>query len=445
MFKKLIVFINIVLFPLATGVAQDKWSLNNCISYAIENNLSHRTFVIQEENQKLSAQQAKLDLLPSVYGSTSGGYYFGRSVDASTNSYTNTEYYSTSGYLYASLYLFKGFRKINNISYSKFQLHAAHWNRINDSDDLAFEVLSAFYDVLYYNELVNISYDELKLSEIELDNAQTQVEIGLKAKADMAQMQALLEQERLNILLAENQYQEAKQYLMQTMNIAGIRNQSFVIDDFEIIPKLELNSNADSIFDAFSQYSPLIKTGESELKAAQKNVSIAQGTYMPTVKLSSYVGSSFYKTDYDDNGNTTAFADQIKNHQSKYVGASVSIPIFYQNAYRKNVKQAKLSRELAEVNLEMDKQNLYFDIEKNVRELNAKYSKYIQSKKNQEAYEYAFLVTQKKYKEGLISIIDLLSVKKQLSSAKSQLLLSRIEWEIKSKTMQFYKGARFWE
>lgn len=445
MLKRIQIILLFTCFICLAPEAQEKWSLEDCINYAIENNLSHRAFIIEEQNQLLNARQAKLNLLPSVYASSSAGYYFGRSVDASTNTYTNTQYYSTSGYLYASLTLFNGFQKQNNISYYKYQLHAAQWDKINNSDDLAFEIVNAYYNVLYYKELVQISYDDLTLTEIELDKVKTQIEIGLKAKSDIAQMQAQLEQEKLNILLAENQYEEAKQNLLHSMNYAGLAENKFELQNLNPQPLLNQHICADSIFEIFSQYSPLIQSAESALKAAQKYVAYEKGSYLPSISATSYIGSAFYQTDTDQNGKTTAFNDQINNNQSKYIGASITIPIFHKNTCRTAVKQAKLDRDLAQNNLEINKQNLYFDIEKNVRDLKSRYQKYIQSQTNKEANEYSFIIAQKKYKEGLLNIIDLLQVKKQVSKAKSQLLLAKIEWEIKNKTIQFYMGSRFWE
>ncbi|WP_066629992.1 TolC family protein [Labilibacter marinus] len=443
--KKIILHSFIFLLTLSAAQGQEMWTVNKCVQYAIENNLNYKSYDLSVKSERMSAAQSKYDLLPSVSASTSGGMSYGRSLDNSTNRYTDTEHFSANGSIGANLNIFRGFSKLNRMAYTKFRLQAAEWNKLNYQDDLAFDVLSTYYDVVFYAGLVSIAKDQLEISEYNLKKTNAQVEIGLQAKSDLLQMQAALEREKLNIIMAQNKLDEIKYRLWEQMNFSLGQTNDFDID-YSIHPKLILaNPQSDSVFHVFSEFSPLLKKGQADLLAAEKNVAITKGFYYPSVNLNASVGSRFNDTDIDDNGNVVGFPTQFDNNLNKYVGASISIPIFNRNQQRTRVKQAKISHEQVLNDYEEQKLSLYYQIANDTRELQALQTKYVQTEKKLKADNLAYEVALKKYNEGLINVIELLTVKDRLVNSESQLLLAQIQYQIKSKTLEFYLGNRFWQ
>ena len=130
---------------------------------------------------------------------------------------------------------------------------------------------------------------------------------------------------------------------------------------------------------------------------------------------------------------------------SQYVGASLSIPIFGRNQVRSELRKARLLKDQAQTELEKYRQAVYYELVNNTRELQSLFTEFVQTKKQAEANQLAYQVAQRKYDEGLIDVIELLAVKSRLSEAQSQLLLSKLQWEVKNKALEFYKGIRFWE
>jgi len=434
-----------LLFTSLNVLAQETWSVNECIRYATENNLNHKNHELGLKNDKIEALQSKMNLLPSIFASTSGGMSYGRSVDNSTNSYTDTEHFSMNGRIGANLALFQGFSKLNRIAYTRFRLQSSEWNLINDADDLAFDILNTYYNVVFYSGLVTIAQDQLEISEYNLKKTQAQVQIGLQAKSDLLQMQAALEKEKLEIILAQNKVEEVKFSLLEQMNYKLNNVQAFIIDYTVNTTPFALQAQSDSLFITFKEKSPLLKKGEAELNAAKKNVAIAKGNYMPSLSLNASLGTRYSDTSIDFDGDLISIDNQINNNLNKYVGATLSIPIFNRNQYRTRVKQAKINHDVAQNAYEEKKQSLYFQIANDARKLRALRIKYIQTEKKLEADNLAYKAALKKYIEGLINVIELLTVKDQLSDSKSQLLLAKIQYEVKSRTIEFYKGNRFWE
>ena len=429
-------------FPMG---AQETWNLNECIDYALQNNLDQYDLKLGEEAAKIDQLQSKLNLLPSVSASSSAGLNFGRSVDPSTNDIVNTELFNNSNSLNSSLTLFRGFIQQNQIAYSRFRREAAQWETINNQDDLAFKILMAYYDVTYYNGLIEIAKEQLRLSEINLKKTEALIETGLKARTDLAEIQATYEKEKLNLIQSENKKQEARLRLGQLMNLpAGELTQMQIeAEEPELVSSMLLAN--DSLFASFVTQSPFVKMAEARLQASAKEAAVVRGQFFPTVQLNASISTGYYETYRDDNGKTIAFKTQLDNNMSQYVGASISIPVFAKNQIRSQYRKAKLAEEQAQIQVDRYRQTVYYELLNNSRELQALFREFVQTGKQVEADDLAFQVAQRKYDEGLIDVIELLAVKNRLGEAQSNRLLASLQWAIKARVVDFYKGVRFWE
>lgn len=199
------------LLRFATAQAEElRWTLKECIRYALANNLDQYQLKLGVQSAAIESKQARLNLLPSLSASSSAGISYGRTVDPSSNGYVNSDYYSGSLNLDAGLTLFRGFVLQNRIGYERFQSEASRWEQVNKADDLAFEVMVAYYDLIYYQGLAKIAREQLELSQFSLHKTEKQIETGLKAKADLAEMSARLEHEKLYQLQARNNAEKAR-------------------------------------------------------------------------------------------------------------------------------------------------------------------------------------------------------------------------------------------
>ena len=148
--KYIILFILYGFLAGNTITAQQNWTLNQCISFAIENNINLKEYDILEKISMEKLNQSKRNMLPGIEASTSAGLNYGRSIDPITNSYITTEFFSNSYNLGTSITVFDRFRLQNQIKYEKFRNQISEYNRLNAIDDLAFRVMTSFFDVVYY-------------------------------------------------------------------------------------------------------------------------------------------------------------------------------------------------------------------------------------------------------------------------------------------------------
>ncbi len=439
-------FIYIIISFVSIGLhAQDTLSLKECISYALTHSLQHQQLKYELEQEELNVHQTGFNFLPSVEGYTSGGMSYGRSIDPTSNSYVDNDYFSIYGELEADWVLFEGFSKQNERAYAKYRKQAAQWGYLNNEDDLAFQILNAYYNVAYYSGLIVIAEQQLKISEFNLQKTEVQIETGLQAKSDLLQIKASLEQSKLDILNAKNNAEEMLYGLLELMNYPILENPNVVTAELSDSMALINIPNTKALFDTFCAQSPSLKMGEANVKAAEKYLSAKRSSYMPTLTLNAVYSSNYTETYVDSNNNTIAFNEQLNRYLSKYIGATLSIPIFTQHYQRTQVKKAIISKEMATTSYEQKKQTLYYQIANSIREIKALQLQVAQTQQKVKADELAYQVAEKKYNEGLLNIIELLSVQEQVAQSKSESLLATIKFTIKSKTLEFYQGNRFWQ
>ena len=165
--------------------AQKTWTLDECVSFALENNLQLNDFEYNNLSNRETYRQSIRNLLPSVNASSSYTVNFGRSTDPFTNDIVTTDFFTNNYSLESSIDLFQGFQKINAIKASKFLYKATQEEVMQQKFLLAFRVMQAFYDIEFSNGLVAISKEQLAVSQSNYDLVEKQIELGLKAGADL--------------------------------------------------------------------------------------------------------------------------------------------------------------------------------------------------------------------------------------------------------------------
>ena len=434
-----------ILFLSLQIYAQEKWSLNECINYAIKNNLEIHQADLSVQIAGQGYQKSKWNLLPGVGAGSNAGRSYGRSVDPNTNGIINTSFFNNSYYLGASMDVFRGFMLQNQIRYQKFRKESAENLRDNATDDLAFEVMNAFFNVVYQQELLTIALDQKAISELNVKKTEILVTTGLKAQPDLLEVKANFEKDELVCIQTTNNIESAWIRLKKAMNLPPEQVIKLATSDENTITGEEITTNISELFKEHSLHSPYISMAENDWKASRKMVNIQKGGYLPSVTLQASYNTGYYETNKDASLQTIAFNSQIKNNQNRFIGASLSIPIFSGNAVRFAVRQSKLYSEQAETRLSQAKQNLLYEMEQNYNDLNASWKELQQSGNQLEADKLAFQAAQKKYDQGMTSAIEFYTVKNRLATTSSQVLHSRLTLEIKKRTLDFYKGKRFWE
>jgi len=322
--KYLVFYFMLLIFGLQLN-AQEKWTLNECISFAIKNNLQLHDAELTEQYVSQSFQQSKFNLLPGISAGSDAGKNYGRSVDPNTNGIVNNAFFNNSYYLNASVDVFRGFMLQNQIRYQKFRKEAAKNYRDNAVDDLAFQVMDAFYNVIYQEEMLKIANEQKDISELNLKKMDILVTNGLKAQTDLLEVKANYERDELFCLQTSNNIAAARITLKKAMNLPF--DQPIILSN-EIGPTVEiglLSSNVSEVFESYSKWSPNLLQFQNQWEASLKNVSIQKAEFFPSIRFQASYNTGFYETNKAVSDRTIAFNSQIKNNQREFVGAVLSI------------------------------------------------------------------------------------------------------------------------
>jgi outer membrane protein len=417
---------------------QKKWALEDCIRYAVQNNLDIKQTLIEAGMAEQNYRQAKWNMMPSIGASSSAGYSFGRTVvegDLVSEAYFYNDYN-----LNASMNIFNAFSIQNQISYNKFKKEAAENSNLNAIDNLAFKIMNSFYDVIYFEELLKIITKQKELSQIIERKTMVLVNTGLKATADLLEVKANLEKDELVCIQTENKLESSWIDLRKAMNLKPDSTISLLKNNYLIVEDENKDIDIKSLYESHSLWSPVIKLYEYDWKASRKNLSVQRAALYPSLGTAASYGTYYYPV----SGNRD-FQNQFKTNQNQYVGMSLSIPIFRRNANITKVKLAKLEYESAEIKLDQAKQGLMYEMITNYNDLKASLSEYAQARKQFEADTLAFNAAEKKYNQGMINVVDFYTAKNRMASTAGQVLRSELTVEIKKRIIEFYQGNRFWD
>lgn len=430
----------IVTLLLTTNLAAQKaWTLQECIAFAVENNLQLRDFELTAESNQETQRQAVRNMLPIINGFADYSINFGRSINPEDNSFVNTEFFSSNFSLQSSLDLFQGFQKINNLKAAKYLHRAAREDAAQQKYLLAFRVMSAYYDILFIEGLVDIAEEQVEISEKNFALVTKQVDVGVMAKADLYEAESLLLADQLTLTQNQNRLQAAELALIQAMNLEG-QTSIDLRPEFGDEVQSEIPNETEVIFAEALDFLPSVKAQGYRVKAAKKQLASARGTLMPSLTLNGGIGTGYFETITDSTGMTASFNNQLRDNTFKFIGLSLNAPIFSGWANRSRIKQQKIALERAENNARITEQELFQIIQQLVQERSALGVETGQTAKAVESQRVAFSVAQKRYEKGLINAIELGRAKNLYITAQNQDLQARLRSRVNHSTLNFYKG-----
>ncbi len=428
----------IIVFVTLSVHSQKKWSLHECISFAIENNLELNNLKYNEASESEIHKQSFRNLLPIIQITSDYNQNYGRSLDPITNNYVNTSFFTSTYILSSSVEIFKGFQKTNMIKASNFIRKAAKEDIQQEKHMLAFRIMSVYYDILFYEELVELSKEQMHISETNYTFVKKKLELGLLAGSDLYEADGMVASDKLALAQSENQLKEVQLQLIQEMNLDN--TMEIILQEPVVAYKEELyDVTQDVIYSNALGFIPIIKSRELRLDAAEKEISIAKGSMYPSLTFIAGYGSGFFET-LRTNGETVPLWTQINDNATGRIGFNLTIPIFNGWSVRSEVKQKKIEFERSTNNLNRQKQELYKLIQELVLNQKILENELKLTNKKVKAQELIFEIAQKKYRKGMVNTLELYQAKVFFTNAQSENLQVKIRLKVNKKTLDFYNG-----
>nr|BFF38219.1 TolC family protein [Tenacibaculum mesophilum] len=421
--------------------SQKKWSLDECISFALKNNLLLTDNQYNINSNKETHRQSIRSLLPNLNAYTDYNIRYGRSIDPNTNAVSTNDFFSNNYSLELSLDLFQGFKKINTIKANKLAYLASQKDSDQQKYLLGFRVMSAYYDILYFQEVLEISKQQVSVSETNYTAVDKKVSLGVSAKSDLYEAESLLLTDRLQVTKSENDLMGAKLKLIQEMNLEGVTSIDIHSSALELYSERKASEfQVDSIYGKAINFLPIIESNELKVKEAKAQVKVSRGNYYPILRFRSGIGSGYFETNTDSDGNTISFSEQFDTNTFKYIAFSLNVPIFNGWTQRSDVKQKKITLLQAENTLKTQKQEVLKTIQDLVLKQYSLAAEYSQSNLKVKSQRLAFITAQKKYERGIINAIELFTAKNLFATAENENLQIKLSLLLNEKTLDFYKG-----
>jgi outer membrane protein len=298
--------------------------------------------------------------------------------------------------------------------------------------------MGEYFNVQFYKGLLEIANKQKELSELNLKRAKSRFAAGLDAKSDLAEMESKLASEELFLVQTQNNLSAAILSLKQTMNYT--ETEDFATDDYKGFPTIDLGAEPaiTTVFNQALKQNPWIKATELQRSAAKKYLATAKGELFPSLSLSGGYSTNYAKASGDNE--VMSLRDQFKSNASQSISLSLDIPIFYKWSIHSNIKKAKLQLKQAQTDFDLTKQQLYQEIEKNFNELSALSAEYDQTLRKSEFSGIAYKAAEKKLETGLIDILDFYETKNQMAQSESEVLRTKLQYELKRRTIDFFIG-----
>jgi len=440
-------FLALILVALQAKAQEKKWTLQECVEYALENNISVKQSELDLELNEISKSDAFGAFLPTANASASHAWNIGLTpnfagiLQQQTTQFTNAGI-STSIDIYRGLQIQKQFRR------TKMAIIAGQYQLQKMKDDIGLNVANAFLQILFNKENLKVQQQQLAIDQKQAERSAQLVESGQIPRGDLLDIEATVTADRQRVIEAENQLLISKLSLAQLLQLEDFKNFDIVDEGYEVMPSEILLQTPEAIYDKARTLRTEIKLAQANLELAEQDVKIARSAYQPTLRgfysLDTQVTYEDYAT-FDENGQPVVrtpppFWQQFWDNKGHTLGFQLNIPILNGFSARNNVDRAKVALERSK--LAYDQQEL--DLERNI------YTAFTDAQGALKAYEAAVAAAearaqaleyaQERYDVGLINVFDLNQAQTLSVNAQSEVLRTKYDFIFRVKILEFYFG-----
>lgn len=449
--KRLLILAVLLVPTLLT--AQKRWTLDECIAYALEHNIEIKAQELTAEAKRVGLAESKWAYAPNVSASNSYNLSTGRVLDPTTYDFIeNQSVQGNNTSVSAGITLFGGMGNLHNLKRAKLDLRSALLGVEKIRNDVTLNVTARYLEILCAEENIRNTEQIVATLKIQEEKTAKQVEARKVTAADLLQIQSQLAEAQNNVFTARNTYDVARLDLCQLLEIEDFASFETVSPDDALPDGASLPEEVDAVVDAAMSL-PQVKMAALDIDMARRDIRIAQAAYYPTVSLSAAYGSSysdarqkaFQNPDGTFRYDAYPFFEQYKDNANSYISVSLNVPIFGGFQKRKAVRRSRIALRQAEYSrLTMEKQ-LTREVNQAWIDMRTAWEKYGSSQKYVATASEAARQVGRKYELGVATVVDYNTALDNLVKANSQLLQAKYEYIFKIRIIRFYLSGKSFE
>ncbi len=425
-------FITASVAAIAVSLAADAttWSLDSCITYAIDNNITVKTRKVEINSGELDVTAARDRHLPNLSAYASESFSFGRGLTAD-NTYTNRNTSNFGWGLSMSLPLFDGLTAVRQTKYARANLRALVEDLEAAKDDITLNVISAYLQVLYAGEMCKIAEEQLRIAIVEQSRREELLKAGKIPELDLTDARSQVAQNELSLVNARNDRTLALVDLAQLLELPDI-------EGFDIMPVAD---DGLSLYAPDEVYSRALDSNHSllaarrRIEAAERNISLAKSSYLPNLSFNAGIGSNYYTV---SGVNSESFGKQMNHNFNKSLGFSLTVPIFDAFSSRNSVRRAKIQHLNARLQYENSERNLYKSIQQAYYQANGAAEKLRAAEISADATRQAFEAMQQKYEFGKANSTEYEQARSNYVRAEVEAVQAKYESILRRRILAFY-------
>ena len=426
------------------AVAQRQWTLQECIDYAMEHNISLQQKKIEQRSAAEDVKYSRAEMLPSLSASTNQSVGYRPWEDSGqmtvTNGYVNSKvdksYYNGSYGINASWTVWNGGRNTNTIRLNELTEQQAELDAATTANSIQEQIARLYVQVLYLREAITVAEATLQTSRKNEDRGQEMLNVGKMSKADLAQLASQRATDEYSLVEAQTQLASYMQQLRQVLQLttdADFDVADPAVDDQQAlsdIPSLR------SVYEAALLSRPEIARAQLALKSSDVQMKIARAGWLPTVSMTGGLGTS------TNSMSSTGWGSQMKTNFDASAGVTISLPIFDNRSTRTSVNKARLQQENYQLALDDLETTLYQTIENYWLDATTNQQKYRAATATVESEQQSYGLLSEQFNLGLKNIVELMTGKDRLLTAQQNQLQSKYLTILNLQMLKFYSGAK---
>ncbi len=438
----IIIITALTVFSLTAGAQTKKWTLQECIDYAVENNIALR----QSRNAHLAGledtYQAKSAMFPTLSASTSQGITNRPFSESGNSTVVGSDVYSTSkatswsgNYgLNAGMTLYSGGSLRTALKQSRLQNSVDSLAVEENTNDVVISIVKAYMQCLYASEAVKVSESTAEASKAQLDRAVELKNAGELSKVDVAQLESQYASDLYQITSAKATLDNYKLQLKQLLELG-------VSDEIELDEPsddetgvLRLLPSKEDVYANALEAMPEIKKAGLSVQAADLSIKQAQSAYSPTLSATAGIGTT------NVSGGSGSFGSQLEKNFNESIGLSLQIPILQGRKAKTAVNKAKIEADNSKLEQMSVEKALLKEVEDTYLEAVSAQSKYTSAKEQEKYAEQSYELTAEQFNVGMKNTVELITAQNNLLNARVQLLQSKYTALMNNALLDIYQG-----
>lgn len=415
--------------------AQKKWSLRECVDYAVKHNLqviqNEYSKQIQDSNLKI----AKKNYLPSVSASVGNTVSFGQ-ASLGTGSIRNDRF-SNNANLGGDILVYNNGRLEKTVRKTEFDVEASQYDIETIKNDISLQIAQQYLTTLLNKEIVKISQAAVENAQKQADRAKITTQVGTTAQTILAEADAGLARERQNLKTAEINVGRSLFALAQLLQLEEYKD--FDVENVNVPDQLapQLKPVEEVLTTAYESQ-PQIKAAQSRIKSAEAQTEVTKTAFWPTITASAGIGS-FYNNLLNAQ-DERVFFPQYKDNFGQNAGVSINIPIFNKGITKLQVEQSRINESIAKTTLEQQKQTVRQNVQKAQFDVDANYEIYLASVEAEKSTKLALDFADKSYVAGRTTIYDVNVARNNYANAQGSVAQAKYNYLFSLKLLNFYAG-----